>query len=407
MGFFSNLTPGRIAGWMMLSFVAAIGVHSLLPFWKTSDVLLAVLLVGSVLGSVVIRHRFAIPILLIVASVTFGWWRFERAPTPKLRRIGSHQLIIRTLDENSVFAKLRQRFTARIQSVLPSEDANLVSGMLYGDQDLTTLQKQRFRSAGLMHLVAVSGSNVTVVVQFIVLLALGMKFHRRKTFWITSLALVLFVCFVGFSASVARAALMGWLFLIAREVGRPASSSRLLLVAATILLLFNPWQLFFDAGFALSFLAMWGLLVWAPIIESHLAFLPKKFEIRTTLSMTLAATLATAPYQAWAFGNLSLAGLFTNVLALPLVPFVMGWGMMTAVWGELPGHFVVSTPTLGLVRVIDVIASLADKTPWLQFELKDVSLASIAAIYLVMVYFARLLSKKNGLSTRKEVENEK
>lgn len=405
MGISKNFTPGRIAGWMMLSFVMAVGAHSMLPYQHMGDVILAAVFLGSTLPLVFVRSRLVVATLLIIASLTFGWWRFERAPVPKLRRIGSHQLIAKETNEHSVFAKVRTAFSERIQSVLPSEDANLVSGILYGDQDLTALQKKRFRSAGLMHIVAVSGSNVTVVVQFVVLIAMGLKFRRRSTFWLTSVLLILFVGFVGVAASVVRAAFMGWLVLVAREVGRPVTSSRLLLVAATVLLIVHPWQLLFDAGFALSFLAMWGIITWVPIIERWLKWVPNRFEMRTTLSMTLAATLTTAPYQAWSFGQLTFAGLVTNVLALPLVPFVMGWGMATAIWGNMVGHELVSVPTQGLVAVINFIASLADHMPWAQLEFKNSSLPIVATIYLLLVYFAGKLSRKNELSTRKMREN--
>lgn len=402
MGFFQNLTPGRIAGWMMLAFIAAVGVHSVVPYSHTNDVILLVVVFGSILPVVFSRSRLLIAILFVVASLAFGWWRFERAPAPKLRRIGDHQLIVKAVDDASIFAKLRRALSDRVVSVLPSEDANLVTGMLYGDQDLTTEQSKRFRSAGLMHLVAVSGSNVTVVVQVIILFASGLNLRRRYRFYATSIVLVLFAFFVGCSASVVRAAFMAWLVLVGREVGRLAIPTRLLLVAATVQLLWNPWHLFFDASFALSFLAMWGILVWAPIFERWLSWLPKRFDIRTTISLTFAATLSTAPYQAWAFGKLSLAGLFTNVLALPLVPFVMGWGAMTAAWGTLPFHFIVSEPTRGLVRAIDLIASLADKTPWLQFTFHDLKLPTLVAIYVVLAYFAAQLTRKNELSTEKQ-----
>ena len=396
-----TLTPGRIAGWMMLGFLGAVGVHSLVPYGHTSDLLLASIILGSIVPVAVTRIRALIALLLIVASVAFGWWRFERAPVPKLQRIGSHQLIMKAKDD-SFLSRWRAGLSHRVASVLPLEDATLVTGVLYGDQALTTEQKARFRSAGLMHLVAVSGSNVTVVVQVMVLFAMRLKFKRRTMFWAVSAALLFFTLFVGMSASVVRAAFMAWLMLLAYEVGRPALSSRLLLVAATVLVMVHPWQLFFDAGFALSFLAMWGLFTLVPIFERWLKWIPNWFETRTTISMTLAATIATAPYQAWAFGQLSLAGLFTNVLALPLIPFVMGWGAATAAWGDMRGHEVVSIPTLGLVRVIDAIASLADKTPWIQFEMKGVSLTVLIACYVVLVYFVRQCGGKTDLSTQKE-----
>ncbi|MFA5936003.1 MAG: ComEC/Rec2 family competence protein [Patescibacteria group bacterium] len=398
-----NLSPGRIAGWMMLAFVIAVGLHSFLPYQRGTDVVWIVLLSLTIVPLIWIRSRIVIAIFLVFFSFIFGLWRFESVPRPTIRRIEDRQFIVRKQDETSMFARMRHAMTARVHSVMPPDEATLVTGILYGEQDLSKLQRERFRSAGLMHIVAVSGSNVTVVVQFISLCALGLRFRRRNAFWVTSIALIVFVAFVGFSASVARAAFMGWFILLAREVGRLTTPSRLLLSAATVLLLLNPWQLRFDIGFALSFLAMWGLLEWAPIFERWLARLPNRFELRRTLAMTLAATLTTAPYLAWMFGRISLAGPMTNVLALPLIPFVMGWGMVAAVWGDLPGYVIVATPVTGLARLIDLIAGLAEKLPWLDRKADDVSLSIVFAIYLLLAYFVRRLRRKNDLSTEKRV----
>jgi competence protein ComEC len=198
-----------------------------------------------------------------------------------------------------------------------------------------------------------------------------------------------------------RAAFMGWLMLLAREIGRPSSSSRLLLVAATILLAINPWQLLFDAGFALSFLAMWGLLAWSPLFGHWLAFLPDKLELRQTMSMTLAATLMTAPYLAWSFGRLTLIGILTNAVALPIVPFVMGSGAIAAIWGTWPGSAIVSAPALGLARMIQAIADSSSFLPWLNFEITGMKFSTCIATYVLLVYLRSLFSGKNDLSTEK------
>lgn len=392
-------STGAVAGWMMISFVAGVGLHSAFKyshgsvFWWTAIFLSLVFLL-------LLQLPFRIKVgLLIILSFFVGLWRFDIDPVPKLRRIDDRLFVVKVENSGSRLGRWRKVVTARISSALPRDEAALVTGILYGDGELSKAQRNLFRTSGLMHIVAVSGSNVTVVVQFISFVMLGIGLRRRQAFWGTTLALFFFVGFVGFAASVARAAFMGWLILLGREAGRIVSPARLLLVAATILLLIDPWQLFFDIGFALSFLAMWGLMAWTPVFEKWLKRMPNVFEFRRTLAMTLAATLMTSPYLAWMFQRISLAGIFTNVLALPLVPFVMAWGTLVGIWGSWPGSEVVSAPVLGLARAIQAVAGLADFFPALNLKIEAVKLSTLIATYGLIVYLWSLLREEKDLST--------
>ncbi|MFH1077957.1 MAG: ComEC/Rec2 family competence protein [Patescibacteria group bacterium] len=405
MGFRFPRTVGAVSGWMMMAFILAIGLHSAwrfmrFPSWMWTAAFLALAVVAYVSSS---RQKTTFVATLILLSFVLGWWRVEAFPAPSFRRIGDHEIVVKTKDDSSILARWRAVVTARIESAMPQAQATLISGILYGDQDLSKEQREAFVTSGLMHIVAVSGSNVTIVVQVISFCLLGIGLRRRHAFIGTSVTLILFVGFVGGAASVMRAAFMGWLLLLAREVGRIASSFRLLLVAATILLLIDPWQLFFSASFALSFLAMWGILAWPPIFEQRLTVLPERFGIRQTMAMTLGATIMTAPYLAWSFGRLTLLGLFSNVLALPLIPFAMGAGTFAAIWGPLPGSVFVSAPAVGLAQSIQAIANLASYAPWLDLRVEGMDLSTCLATYALLVYLWRQWSGKTDLSTQKHV----
>ena len=296
-------------------------------------------------------------------------------------------------------SRWRMWLSARIERLLPPDEAELLTGILYGDQDLSDTSRDLFRRAGLTHLVAVSGSNVTIVVNLLFPLALALGLRRRPAFWVVSAGLTLFIGFVGFSASVLRAALMGWLVLVAREVGRIAWTDRLLLVAAAFLTLTNPWLLAFDPGFALSFLATWGLLAWSPIFSRALSRIPETGGIREAASTTCGATIMTVPYVAWAFGQMSLAGLLTNLFALPLVPWIMAWGAVAAAWGDLPGSLLTTLPVSGLLDILFRIARIADALPWLHAQIPVSSAYVLVASYVLLWQLWRRLQDKTDLST--------
>lgn len=413
----------------MSAFVIACGLHSFWRFMRfppwawiatfgTLVVAVAVASTCRVTASSPMRERritmrpygnrthipAALSVALILLSFVLGWWRVEAFPSPSFRRIGNHEIVVKARDDASVLARWRSFVTARIASAMPHDEATLISGILYGDQDLSKEQRDAFVASGLMHIVAVSGSNVTIVVQVISFCLLGVGLRRRHAFLVTSVALVLFVGFVGGAPSVMRAAFMGWLLLVGREVGRIVSPFRLLLVAATILLLLDPWQLLFSASFALSFLAMWGILAWPPVFERALSSLPTWFGIRQTMAMTLGATIMTAPYLAWSFGRLTLLGLLSNLLALPLIPFAMGTGAVAAMWGPWPGAMFVSAPATGIAQAIQSVADIATYVPWLDLRVEGMDLSTCLATYALLVFLCRQWSGKTDLSTHGRAE---
>lgn len=405
MGFRIPATAGAVSGLCLLAFTLGVAAATGLRGFFISLVALSILLsVGIFLFAAPIpRHAKAV--IAIFLSFVFGIWRVEAAPRPMLRRIGNVSILAASTPQSSgvavALASWREVVTRRIASVLPPADAALVSGILYGERGLPKAERDAFRASGLMHLVAVSGSNVTVLVQFISILVSFFRLRRRQTFVVTSFVILIFVGFVGFSASVARAAFMGWLVLLARETGRAVKSFHLLLVAAVALLLINPWQLFFDIGFALSFLATWGILSWTPLIEPYCRFLPRAFGIREAFAMTVGATLCTAPYSAWVFDQLTLVGLLTNVFAAPLVPFIMGFGVIVAAWGNFPGGTLISLPTLGLSRLLLSVAEIAKIFPWMNLKITGMKLSTLVCAYALIAYFWLLLTRKNELSTGK------
>ncbi len=390
---------GELSGWMMISACFGIGFREIFPFLSLAPSEWMVLLVG--LGIFLVftweGPRITRSLALIVLAFFLGIWRVDIAPAPRVYvSDGSLMRVVSHAPDSwpwSWLQQYRKDLTSRINAALPKREATLVSGILYGDGTFSKQDKELFRSAGIMHIVAVSGSNVTVVVEFIILAMLTLNVRRRVTFVFTSFALLLFTGFVGFSASVVRAALMAWLMLVAREVGRIPSSFRSLLVVGLFLLLIDPWTLRYDIGFTLSFLAMWGILAWVPLFQPYLRWLPERFFIRTSVAMTLAATMMTAPYIAWIFHRVSLAGLFTNVLILPLVPFIMLWGAGVMLFGH--GLFgLLAVPVIGLTRLVFWLAELSDKVPWLDIKSVAVSGAIIFSLYVLIVYSWLILRKK-------------
>ncbi|MBT4857035.1 ComEC/Rec2 family competence protein [Candidatus Uhrbacteria bacterium] len=207
--------------------------------------------------------------------------------------------------------------------------ASLLAGLLFGEKRFSDRWEQLFIRTGTSHIVAASGYNVSMVmiISSFVLATLGMR--RRKAFGFLIAATVGYVLFAGFETAVIRAGVMGALVMTSYQVGRKTTMTNVLLLTAAIMLTINPRLLLDDAAFGLSFLSTIGLICLTPKWKISWTWIPERFLIRESLTSTLAATLMSFPILIFQFGKISLVSVFTNVLILPAVPFVMASGALS------------------------------------------------------------------------------
>lgn len=206
----------------------------------------------------------------------------------------------------------------------------LLVGLLLGDTDrLPKPVYDSFRESGTSHLLAVSGANVWLVVGMILLPMYFFAVPRWPRTIIAVLVIVLFSFLTRNEPSVVRASLMVGLILVGQLLWRPVAPLNAVGAAAVIILLFAPSHLF-RPGFQLSFAAVLGILIAVSRIEPTLngfwrrrwVYAPVMFVIAS-----VAATLATAPVSAWHFGTVPVAGVFSNLLMVPLAGMTAHLGL--------------------------------------------------------------------------------
>jgi ComEC/Rec2-related protein len=288
------------------------------------------------------------------------------------------------------FASGRLRVTQRILDIFPGDPGELLAGMLYGERGLSQTAKLAFRTAGLTHLVAVSGSNVSILIIGLSRLLSLFRWRRKTMFAVLTIGLIAFVLFVTPQAPVVRAAIMGWLMALAPMVGRLPKTSHLLLVSAALFTLWQPESLLYDPSFALSFLATLGLMTYGSYFSSKLeGKMPDV--LREVLSSTLGATLLTTPYAMWAFGQASAIGLLANIFAVPLVPWIMGIGTLALLIPIPPFTFAAS----GFLRAALFIANTSTAMPGYWSKLQ-VSGSFMLFSYLCLAAYWFFLQKKQA-----------
>jgi ComEC/Rec2-related protein len=216
----------------------------------------------------------------------------------------------------------RQWILGSLRDNLTEESAAMASGFLIGEtRNIPDDIYLAFRRTGTMHLLAVSGSNVALILVVVYLLLRVFPIKR-----IPRLVLLLIII-VGFShlsynqPSVVRASVMASLIIASRILYRRADLNNILATAATFLILYDPGNLF-DIGFQLSFAVTWGLILFLPhinkIFESY-NFPPWMKYILLIACSSLIASLISAPITAYYFGEISLVTVFSNLLIVPLV----------------------------------------------------------------------------------------
>ncbi len=290
-------------------------------------------------------------------------------------------------------AERRTEFTRRILEIMPGDQGQLLAGILYGERGLSKNTKDAVRRSGLSHLVAVSGANVTIILSAVMKLLSPLRWSKRRRFVALTLGLISFVLFVTPQPPVVRAAIMGWLLAFAPIVGRLPNFRHLLLVAAVLFTAWRPESLFFDPSFALSFLAMIGLQTYGGAAANWIEARIKSPMIAELIGSTIGATMLTSPYAMWAFGQLSLVGLISNLFAVPLVPWAMAVGTIILIIPFPPLIKLTGILLESILQIAKISAAapvgIWDKlmvSPWFMF-------ASYAALGLVWI----ILTRKNGV----------
>jgi competence protein ComEC len=254
--------------------------------------------------------------------------------------------------------QIRRRFQAGLYNALPDRQASFVFGLLIGARSsLPADFNDKLAAAGLMHLVAVSGYNLTIIVQ--ACRRLMSRFSPRVTVFASLLLIAGFLLITGFSASSVRASIVSALSLAAWLYGREPRPVSLLLLSAAISVLMSPLYVWGDLGWYLSFLAFFGVIVLAPLVEKRFIRTPRFWQ--SVLIETMSAIVLTSPLIMFSFGRVSLIAPVANLLVLPFVPVVMLLGAVVGLFGALtPVHVGVIAAPLKLLLgwIMRIITSL-------------------------------------------------
>lgn len=215
----------------------------------------------------------------------------------------------------------RNIFMTGIENAFVEPEASLASGMLLGGkQGLGKHLLDAFIVTGLIHIVVLSGYNITIIAEAI--FRTTSVFGRRLPLILAGVSIAIFVFAAGAGAASVRAGIMACISVFARITGRTYDALRALVLAIFVMLALSPLSLVYDPGFQLSVVATLGLILLSKKLEPAFYWI-KNDSLREVIVSTVAAQVSVLPLLLHMTGVLSWTSLPANILVLPLVPLTM------------------------------------------------------------------------------------
>ena len=225
---------------------------------------------------------------------------------------------------------------------LENPESLLMGGLILGEKASFSQElRQSFIDTGTIHIVALSGYNITIVAEWFMKLFAFLP--KNIGIGMGIFAILFFILMTGGSSTAIRAGIMATLALVARATGRNYDVARALLLAGVFMIILNPFVLVYDVSFQLSFIATIAVIFFTPKIEKYFLWITARFGLRDIVSVTCAAYIFVLPFILYKMGNFSLVALPANIFILPFVPLTMLLGFLTGfaglIWHVLAAPF--------------------------------------------------------------------
>ncbi len=303
----------------------------------------------------------------------------------------------------AIYAKileLKNKLRESIYQNLSPPQSSILGAMILGDKRrMSDDLKEKLNISGLRHITAVSGMHVAILTTILMVLLIGLGLWRGQAFYLTIVIISLFIIMTGLQPSAIRAGIMGGFFLLAQHLGRMNSAPRIIFFVAAVMLLQNPLLLTLDVGFQLSFLAILGIIYLLPFFQNLFRKIPNIFQFRNILAMTLSAQVFTLPILVYNFGYISLVSPLTNILIVPFLPFIVGFGFLFAfvgiIWQSL--SWILSFPCWLLLTYLMKIVNFFSQ-PWAIKTFENIHWFWLIIFYLILGCLVWRLNKKERLN---------
>ena len=291
---------------------------------------------------------------------------------------------------------LREKISIPIARYLKGEEAALLNAMLLGKREGPYYDlRDAFVKTGTVHVLAISGLHVGLVAFILHVIFSALRLNGKLSTLFIIFVLILYVFITGSRVPVIRASTMIGIMLAGTLFNRRPSSLNSLGLAAMIILLVNPKQLF-SPGFQLSFTAVFSILYLTPKIDRFLrsdllpSASPRGEPLRYVFklfSISLAAWIGTLPIVAYYFHIISPIAIFGNLIVVPLTFLVIASSLSFIVFYFLmkPLGVIFAAASAGLIESLQFIVDKLSSAPFAYFKINEFP------VFVVAIYYAIIL----------------
>ena len=296
-------------------------------------------------------------------------------------------------------ADIRTSYMLAMEKAMGKSDAAAIFAMLFGGygglkEELT----ESFTVTGIVHILSVSGSHITMVAAFVVAFGRLLGLSKDLRLLLTVFAVAVYTMLAGCVPPAVRAAVMGTLVFAAAGLGRDRDAGRILAITTLVMLMINP-LLLFNISFRLSFLATAGLVFIAPVLQKAMENLRHVKFLMTVFSMTAAITLSSLPLLAWHFNMVSLSSFVANAILVPIVEIIIVVALLAGIAAAvLPilGQVVFAFDALLLGLVYGAAQKIAN-FPYASVYAPALPSAAVVGYYAVIVFILQQYQRRRKI----------
>ncbi len=281
-------------------------------------------------------------------------------------------------------------------SIYPRDESSVLKAVILGDGSyLSDETRELYTSAGIAHILSVSGLH-TAVISIMILRALKMmRINSRKAAVITIFAISFYAVFAGGKASIVRSAIMVNVYLLSKVIYREADTLNSMGIAGLALLAFNPYSLF-SVGFQLSFISVTAILAFNNICEFKQDTVLSR--IKEMVCISLFVNICTLPILAYNFYEVPVYGFITNVFVVPLLGVLTALGFASAVAGVFStalGIFLGGIVYL-ILNFISLVCGIITRIPFSVIITGRPSIVFVVLFYCVLLSFIVLKDSRKS-----------
>mgnify|MGYP002713479018 FL=1 len=317
------------------------------------------------------------------------------------KSIGSNIKIKRIYKEgrsSSILLNLRNKFYNYIHSIfennLNKNSANFVISVVLGEN---LIQNEDIKDLGLAHILAVSGLHIDLLIGFILYIFYKLNFNYRYGYMSALTLAFLYGALIGFPYSIIRVLIINLIGFLAFLYQYPEDKIKSLLVAALLILIYNPFAVL-NAGFVLSFVATSGVYLVYPKLRKYL----NKDLLADNIGFTTAIQATLLPFTAYYYGKINFISILANFLIVPV--FTLAMYIIFAIIIFYPILSFIMTPFFVIINYL--LESMINLTLMLNsFKFLNIEFIHQSILISIYLYFLILVSIYIKKSNKKLIKN--